>query len=49
MKTFSQFKILAGVSCALALAACNAVEDVPNDDAAVLPPQTSCCRARSMD
>jgi hypothetical protein len=40
MKTLSHSKILAGVSCALALAACDSIKDVPNEDAAILPAQT---------
>lgn len=40
MKTLNQFRIIAGVSCALALAACDSIKDVPNEDAASLPPQT---------
>lgn len=40
MKTLNHFQILAGVSCALALAACDSIKDVPNEDAASLPPQT---------
>lgn len=40
MKTSSQFMFLVGASCALALAACDTITDVPNEDAATLPPQT---------
>ena len=40
MKTFSHFQVIAGVSCALALAACDSIKDVANPDAATLPPQT---------
>jgi hypothetical protein len=41
MKTFSHFSILAGVSCALALSACDSIKDVPNEDAADLPAPTA--------
>jgi hypothetical protein len=41
MKTFSHFSILASVSCALALAACDSIKDVPNEDAADLPAETA--------
>lgn len=40
MKTSNHFRILASASCALALAACDSIKDVPNEDAASLPPQT---------
>lgn len=40
MKTFSHLKVLASMSCALALAACDSIKDVPNEDAASLPPET---------
>lgn len=40
MKTFSHFKYLASVSCFMTLAACDSIKDVPNEDAASLPPQT---------
>ncbi|HWL63558.1 MAG TPA: hypothetical protein VNQ32_12215 [Steroidobacteraceae bacterium] len=40
MKTLNRFQILAGVACVLSLAACDSIKDVPNEDAASLPPQT---------